>query len=292
MHEAIDELEMDIAGLVLSFAITQVVRTALTGRYPPLHLVQIAMNAEDGGHIQHHAWQRWFMLFWSLGLAAFAVVAMPHLSSYAHNHESHWIKRLVHVMKVVLIMLVAWGFLLWGQWEFYENLFQGHGMFGHMIFAIVATFVCLAVLYYLGAYGPAITTREVRETYHIVTTGISLVAAWSWEHCFDMAFDIIGQQYQVGLQGLVPKLVLSIIIPAALLPTYINHVRPRVLEMDEAHVHDEHISEQIERISRQGSLRPAEVVRLSKQASLQPEEIERLKQEAEIRCQEEARGSH
>merc|ERR1719215_102438 len=190
-------------------------------------------------------------------------------------------------MKVVLIMLVAWGFLLWGQWEFYENMFGGHGMFGHMIFAIVATFVCLTTLYCMGIYGPAMTNRQVRETYQIITTGISLVAAWSWEHCFDMAFDIIGEQYEVGLEGLVPKLILSIVVPAALLPTYIHHVRPRVLEIDEAHVHDEHVSEEIERISRQSSLRPEEVERMTKQAGLQPEEVERLKKEAERRLQED-----
>jgi len=283
MNEAIDELEMDIIGLVLSFGVTQAVRTTITGRYPALHHLLLQVESV---HYKHTAGQRAFMLCWSLVLTAFASWAMPRLSEWAHAQPKLWVRRTVHIAKVVLIMLVAWGFLLWGQWQFHEHMFGGHGMYGHMIFAIGATFVCLGVLYLMGIYGPAITTREIRETYQIVTTGISLVAAWSWEHCFDMAFDIIGTQYQVGYQGLVPKVVLSIIVPAALMPTYLNHVRPLVLEMDEAHAHEEQVSEEIERISRQSSLMPGDVERLSRAASLHAEEIERLKKDAETRLHE------
>jgi len=103
------------------------------------------------------------------------------------------------------------------------------------VFAALATLVCLGVLVGMAAFRTGAETREAWETTSIITSGVSLVAAWSWEHCFNYAFEIIGVKYQVGYDGLVPKLVLSIIVPAALLPTYLQHVRKRVLEIEEEH---------------------------------------------------------
>eukprot|EP00933_Yihiella_yeosuensis_P062068 TRINITY_DN649_c0_g2_i1.p1 TRINITY_DN649_c0_g2~~TRINITY_DN649_c0_g2_i1.p1 ORF type:complete len:1064 (+),score=260.91 TRINITY_DN649_c0_g2_i1:104-3295(+) len=243
LHECIDELELDILGLTASFAITQAVRHAITGRYPPMHFLLIQMSSQNyntldsqllgeghGHHYHHQAWQRYFMLFWAIGLACIASVVLPALSKV---HGSWMLHKFTHVLKVVMIMLVAWGFLLWGQWEFYENLFTGDPMFGHMVFAVIATLVCLATLVFMGKMMGDHPTPEVRETSSITITGISLVAAWSWEHCFNLAFDIIGQEYQVGYKGLVPKLVLCVIIPAALLPTYVQHIKTRVIEDEE-----------------------------------------------------------
>merc|ERR1719382_1957554 len=102
-----------------------------------------------------------------------------------------------------------------------------------MIFACIATLACLGVLLLMARFGDSAESQEAQETYSICTTGISLVAAWSWEHCFNVAFNIVGNEFQVGYGGLVPKVVLSIIVPAALLPTYLMHVRPRVLELEE-----------------------------------------------------------
>merc|ERR1719336_3560890 len=79
---------------------------------------------------------------------------------------------------------------------------------------------------------PNSTTPEGRETYTITTTGISLVAAWSWEHCFNLAFDIIGYEYQVGYDGLVPKVILSVVMPLCLLPVYVTYVRKMVMEIE------------------------------------------------------------
>merc|ERR1719436_1997979 len=90
---------------------------------------------------------------------------------------------------------------------------------------------------WIGSHSMLRNTPEVRETNNISITGVSLVAAWSWEHCFNIAFDVIGQEYQVGYGGLIPKLVLATVIPAVLLPTYVVHVRGRVIALEEAHGH-------------------------------------------------------
>lgn len=248
MNHAIEHLELDIVGLVLSFAITQAVRHAIMGRYPPVgHL--LLQGAASGHHgPEHKDWQVWFMFLWASGLTVLAGVSLPKLSKLAEYGP--WAERGVHVMKVVLIMLVAWGYLLWGEWEFYERLFTGDVMFGHMVFSCLATLVCLLVLYCMAILQGRLRSPQARETQDITITGISLVAAWSWEHCFNIAFDVIGQEYEVGYGGLVPKLVLAVVIPVVLLPTYVTHIRARVMEIEkhehghghgeEGHGHEEH----------------------------------------------------
>lgn len=247
LNEAVEELELDVVGLVISFVVTQSIRHALTGQYPAPHLLQLGLNSNLESHldvalaghlhhIEHRMWQRLFMLGWATGLAALATFTLPKLNHWARSSSCPGASQWVHVLKVVLIMLIAWGYLLWGQWEF-EHLFEGHGLFSQMVFAMLATLVCLAILILMAKFGQVATTPEAQETYNIITTGVSLVAAWSWEHCFNAAFDIIGDEYEVGYDGLVPKLVLSVVVPAALLPTYVSHVRPRVLEIEESHGH-------------------------------------------------------
>lgn len=69
---------------------------------------------------------------------------------------------------------------------------------------------------------------------------ISLVVAWSWEHCFHTAIDVVSKQYQVGYGGLVPKLIIAISIPLIILPGYIVFLKPIAVEADEkAHAEEE-----------------------------------------------------
>eukprot|EP00930_Biecheleria_cincta_P028690 TRINITY_DN2000_c0_g1_i4.p1 TRINITY_DN2000_c0_g1~~TRINITY_DN2000_c0_g1_i4.p1 ORF type:complete len:721 (-),score=124.44 TRINITY_DN2000_c0_g1_i4:206-2368(-) len=243
LNHCIDELELDVMGLVGSFLITQSVRHALIGHYPPLghFFLQIDGHAGVASHPAHEAWQRMFMLGWAVGLTILSAVLLPRLDKL---HGGKMMHKFVHISKVMLIMLVAWGYLLWGQWEFYEVLFHGDLMFGNMVFAVLATLVALAVLYGMAnAFGDSLSSEQ-RETFNMMITGIGLVAAWSWEHCFNLAFNVIGQEYQVGYKGLMPKLFLSIVIPAALLPTYVRHIKTRVIEDEEReHAAAHHASE-------------------------------------------------
>lgn len=241
MNEAVDELEIDILGLVVSFLITQAVRQSLTGRYPPLHLFMMFLQGQSAEveanphHFSHENWQIWFMLFWSVGLAILTAVMLPVLNRIEHNggYSAH---KGIHVIKVILVMCTAWGFLLWGDWAFFEMFFTGDEMFGRMVFACISTVVCLLTLVGLSFWAQQHDPedQDFDSEVAIITAGISLVAAWSWEHTFNVAFNIVGQEYQVGYKGLVPKLFLAVVIPAAMLPTYVVHVRSRVVAMEEA----------------------------------------------------------
>lgn len=205
-------------------------------------LLQNSPSHDSSPHalVEHTSHQRLLMLLWSVCLLLGSAFVLPILHEF--DDRGYWTRKLIHVCKVTLIMCIAWGFLLWGQWEFYENLFEGDVMFGHLLFACIATLVCVLVLYMLAAL--QLHHKNTRATRAICITGISLAAAWSWEHCFNQAFNILGDRYNIGYGGCVPKGVLAIIIPLAILPAYLFHIKPRVIADEEELEQDFHFAGQ------------------------------------------------
>lgn len=267
VDEVIDEMEMEMEGLVASFLLTQCLRYFISG----------AAAMQEHSHVKHPAWGRQFMLFWAIGLTILLVVAMPRLSKMVkHNRAA---KKFVFFIKMLLIMMFAWGYMLWAEWFFYEAIFSGDGMFAHLLFALLITIIGLVFLVVLASMlefqfsvlrgrnemqvthlssalrhmtprsrseaimrnvASAVANNlspDAVEALHegfqkaatITVTGISFVIAWSWEHCFLIALDSIGEHYSVGYAGLVPKLALAVAAPFLMLPTYVVHIKPLVV---------------------------------------------------------------
>lgn len=244
MHHAIEELELDIIGLVLSFAIMQALRHVLTGHYPAqAHLLLQSAGGSDciinglEHHHQHTASQRGLMLLASVVLTLLAFLSLRFLEDF--KGRGYWVNKGIHVVQVVLVMCVAWGYLLWGEWQFYETFFRGDKMFGKMVFAVIATTASLLIILSL-AYATHERFSSARGYAKIVVMAVSLVAAWSWEHCFHTAIDVLAEQYQVGYGGLVPKIVIAFAVPVIILPGYIIFMKPIVVEVDERTNAEEH----------------------------------------------------
>jgi len=256
LHMAVEELELDIVGLVLSFAIMQAFRHALTGHYPAeahLFLQQhdtvgidivnslgtVSRCDEDqGNHVHHTATQRAIMLIFSISLMIFAMISLKYLEEFKQRGR-YWTHKAVHVVQIVLVMCVAWGYLLWGEWQFYETYFRGDKMFGKMAFAVIASFMGMSLITGL-AFATYERSSNAKGYASLVVMAISLVVAWSWEHCFHTAIDVVSKQYQVGYGGLVPKLIIAISIPLIILPGYIMFLKPIAVEADEkAHAEEE-----------------------------------------------------
>merc|ERR1719162_2178716 len=89
----------------------------------------------------------------------------------------------------------------------------------------------IAVIAGLGMLDPQ--CGPARHAAHVSITAFALMAAWSWEHCFDMAMDVIGDVYDMGYGGLIPKTTLAILLPVCILPVYVLHVKPWVIAIDE-----------------------------------------------------------
>merc|ERR550537_530745 len=97
---------------------------------------------------------------------------------------------------------------------------------------------CLFILMAIGYVMPP-DDREHMKAARIGMTGLGLVAAWSWEHCFHVALDVVGNEYEVGYGGLIPKIVLAILVPCFVLPVYVSYVKPIVLEYDRSEEEEE-----------------------------------------------------
>lgn len=252
MQLAVEELENDIVGLVLSYAIIQALRHALTGRYPPqAHLFlqdEIARSDLDlfGSRPHHHPkthtmQERMFMLLWSFVFLLISLVSLNKLEELKERCEvgsGYFMHKVLHVTQVVLVMCVAWGFLLWGEWEFYEVMFHGDPMFGKMVFALMSTLIVLGIV-----YGLALATdsrfSHAKGYANLCVMAASLVAAWSWEHCFHTAINVVSEEYQVGYGGLVPKIIIAFVIPMVILPGYVIFLKPIVVEIDERNNQEE-----------------------------------------------------
>jgi len=185
------------------------------------------------------------MFAYALVLVVSCVSVVPKLHKWGHT--GHYQHKIAHFIKVLLIMCAAWGFLLWGEWEFATH-FHADPLFGHMVFALLATMVCLFVLLACGYFIPVDRKDDVHDLLgaaEIGCTGLALTCAFSWEHCFHVALDIVGQEYQVGYGGLIPKITLAVLVPCFVLPVYVNFIKPKVIQIeedDEAHAeaHDDH----------------------------------------------------
>lgn len=237
---AVEELEFDIVGLVLSFAIMQAVRHLLTGRYPSqahFFLQEAQLTSEvsafecgldDAPHLQHTAGQRAIMLMLAIVLTALSVALLEPLERLKEQYE-YFGHKAIHGVQVVLVMCVAWSYLLWGEWQFYETYFHGDTMFGKMVFAVLATIVCMLIITAL-AFATADHFSYAKGYANLCVFAVSLTCAWSWEHCFHTAINVIAAQYQVGYDGAVPKLVVALLIPAVILPGYVMFLKPIAAE--------------------------------------------------------------
>lgn len=242
LHEVVEEMELDIIGLTGSFAITQTLRHALTGNYPGGHLFLFELRSEAArlwtdlanpdGHMTHTKWQRLMVLLYSVTLTMVAVGWLLALSEYGES-TNPLRRKCSHVTRALLIMCIAWGYLLWGEWTFIEGYFAGHSIIGQMAFAALATFCSLFLIICIS--GITLQKRSARHFAAVGIMGASLVAAWSWEHVFGESLDLLGRKYQVGYGGLVPKAVLSFVIPAAVLPVYVTYIKPKLLEVEHNH---------------------------------------------------------
>ena len=53
------------------------------------------------------------MLGWAVALTILSLMCLPWLNHF--DDEGYWTAKGIHVAKVMLITLAAWGYLLWGQ---------------------------------------------------------------------------------------------------------------------------------------------------------------------------------
>jgi len=214
-----DDLENDFGSMAFSVVFTMFMRYLLTGHHP----------VDDDTDFDHTAEQRMYMLIYAcvaLLVAAFATPFFAKKAAEAAQANSYAKKRIWTFLTTVVTMNVAWAWLYWGEWEFFEALFPGEPNLGRILFAICTSAV--------GALGiAAITKMESRKAAGQITksadkvalTALSLLIAWSWELCFDAAVEdmVEGAAHPVAW-----KVTSTLVLFACVLPVYAIYVKPAV----------------------------------------------------------------
>jgi len=255
LEEAVEDMEIDVCALTLAFIITQAVRFTLVGKYPgPAGEAHETNHGHgEGGHelflqrlqhdhVTHTATQRGIMIIYTLVCLTLAAI----IPWGAIKHAVHGNKHLVRAVMIThhtMVMLGAWGFMLWGEWEFFETIFVGdhHEIFGRIAFALLCTIIAVAVVLLMALIGEGLCPYHVSSVFALA---LGLSCAWSWEHAFDVSLDAVAEAYHIvpghDNDAKVMKGCCALIAPCFMIPPYIKYIKPQVVkELEEAEALEE-----------------------------------------------------
>lgn len=207
-----DDLENDCCAMTFSVVFTMFIRFVLTGHHP----------SSADTEFDHSANQRMLMLIYAFVALAFAGFCVQWCARKSSESDSYAAKRVYDFVSTVASMNVAWAFLYWGEWQFYEELFKHDAVRGRVAFAIVATVVAGLALLCLAKL-PTSSGLTFQKQRLAALTALSLLCAWSWEHCMDAAIEdmVKGKSHPVTL-----KVLTTLAMFAIVLPVYIWFLRP------------------------------------------------------------------
>jgi len=218
--EKLEDVEHDAAGMTLAFLWTQSVRFMLSerGTYPRME------GGEGEESVPHHtAHSRNMLLIYCVGLLLLSVAVLRPLELQAEQYlHSHILKRGFALVTPFLMMSVAWGFLLWADWTFYEHIFKNEGLLGRLMFSLSATTILVGAIYVTATQ---LNNYKWRRKFVLGVCG--LVIGFSWEEVFDEAIECLAEGYGHG-HPVMLKLFLALLMAAILMPVYIFYLKPIV----------------------------------------------------------------
>jgi len=209
-----DDLENDFGAMAFSVVFTMFMRYLLTGHHP----------VDDDTDFDHSAAQRSRMFIYACVCLVVAGFVVSYCSKKAEQYQNNYaVKRVMNFFTTVAAMNVAWAFLYWGEWEFFEALYPGEAIKGRVMFAIVTT--CLGCLAMVGLtkVPRSASKGEMANVMKVALTAISLLIAWSWELCFDAAMEqmVVGAAHPAGL-----KIASTLALFTIVVPVYRYYIKP------------------------------------------------------------------
>lgn len=209
-----ENLENDFGGMAAAFVFALLVRYGISGYHP---------SGGAASSFEHTALQRNLMLCYGVVSIALAVIGFVFLSRVRAFSESYSFQRVAKFVSAFLVMNVAWAWILWGEWEFYEGPYtDSPALFGEICCALAFTVVAAGMIFCMAYF-------RVSSAAKIAIFAVSLVVAWSWEATFDTAVDHIN--------GAMPpvhvKLVAALVLSAVVLPVYALHFKPITMKAAE-----------------------------------------------------------
>merc|ERR1719310_1121696 len=113
-------------------------------------------------------------------VASFATRYFSKKATDAGNADNYMMKRVYNFLTTVTAMSVAWAWLYWGEWEFFEALYPGEAIKGRVMFAVSTTVVGGCGLIGLSKIKSSGKGQAMMQERKVALTALALVVAWSW----------------------------------------------------------------------------------------------------------------
>lgn len=243
--DAIDEIESTVGGMVLAFAWTMAARYVIMGRYP----------GEETGATTHSQLERNLFFIYCVFMTVMARMFLPIIDDWIRDNAHSYnpiIVRMMLLLSPFLMMSVAWSYLLWAEFEFYETLFTGNMVMGRLAFAVACSGVCFSIIYAYGTYterekhkdlySPDKTRRELAlaeteialereaDVRRIIVNMLALMIAWSWAMTFSASIECT---VSASMHPGAIKIFIALGVACLIIPAYMKLVRPYVENLED-----------------------------------------------------------
>lgn len=207
-----DDVENDFGSMAFSVVFTMFVRFLITGHHP----------ADDETEFDHDSADRFGMFIWAVMTILIAGFVVKYCSEKAAEAD-YAKKRVLTFCSTVAAMNVAWAWLYWGEWEFFETLYPGEAVKGRVMFAITMTMVGGLGLLVLSKVRADAKGDAMASEKKVMLTALGLVIAWSWELCFDAAVEDMCDGVSHPVRW---KVGATLALFAIVIPVYGIYMRP------------------------------------------------------------------
>jgi len=239
----IEELEDDASGMMLAYVFIMLVRFCICGTYHDL---------QADGSMHHTAWQRAGLLIYALVVSAAALLLQARLNLIGERLEStlggYFGQRMILLLNPFLVMLVVWSFMLWADWEFFEHLFRGEEIMGHVVWSTLCTIVSFGLVYLYAKQAKRVMhpdrNNEDRlrrqsskamdlawrwadlEKRKYLLNAVAVMVAFSWAQSFSVSIDaaVEWRAHPFGVKAVLTALVTAVAFPVYFF--YVRHVVP------------------------------------------------------------------
>jgi len=265
-EEAAEEAENDVAGLCISFTLTQAVVALITGEELTVHERRLhgQEHQSHGGYhsgveLDHHPdgiaplGTILLVLLLSLvfaGLTVFTVYASSHVgahrfesepgqASLAHNAIRWWF-----ILQSVCAMTFAWLLQYAGKWEIARSIamsgfkVEAESITERVIVALAISLLSFLVIFFLDFVSDLEETQEVADRcIRSIIVALGILIGFSWEYSFDGGVEVLvrlaigwGYEYSIWL-----KLLLAILVAIVVVPAWRLYIQKKALSYEEHH---------------------------------------------------------
>jgi len=217
-QDVANDAENDMLSLATGFALMQAARHAICGRMEPFE--------PDDAPEDILQWETNALLACAVIFAGLVVVGGKIVESTKDQFgETSWLQLFINALPGTASMGMAFALLFWGEWQMYVLGYNGDGLriAACLMHALLMSGFALALVFLLSLLQG---DRNLGTAAAQLTLALGLLVGFSWERCFDMGLDTLGDIHG-GEAANVVKHALPVALVCMALPAWKMYVLPK-----------------------------------------------------------------